>query len=102
MGYLGRTELLCVDRISFRLICMVLCVGYLCGTELCVWIEYHLGVGGVFLYGALCGIFGWGGSFCMVLCVGYLGGTELCVWIEYHLGVGGGVFLYGALCGIFG
>ena len=61
-----------MDRISFRLICMVLCVGYLCGTELCVWIEYHLGVGG--------------GSFCMVLCVGYLGGTELCVWIEYHLG----------------
>ena len=53
---------------------MVLCVGYLGGTELCVWIEYHLGVGGgVFLYGALCGIFGWGG-----------------------------VFLYGALCGIFG
>ena len=48
-----------MDRISFRLICMVLCVGYLCGTELCVWIEYHLGVGGVFLYGALCGIFGW-------------------------------------------
>ena len=46
---------------------MVLCVGYLGRTELCVWIEYHLGVGG-------------GGSFCMVLCVGYLCGGGLSVW----------------------